>query len=114
MAVSTRVRRWFYFLLFLVSIVFSVITQDVLRIFGDRLSASVHWFDGWRGLVRLHLLVSAVLLPALWLVLLLLDGPGPLIQNRDYANGILMGNLRILLIIALALTGYVSRQLGDP
>src|SRR5258707_4210089 len=48
---------WFYFLLFVLSILFSVIAQqDILRIFGHRLSGAVHWFEGWTGLLRIYLL----------------------------------------------------------
>ena len=103
---------WFYFLLFVVCILFAVVAQeDILRIFGRRLSSPVRWFDGWTGLLRMYLLVCAVILPVVWLVLFL-DASYPLVHKTAYANGLFMGELKTLLIVALGLTGYIRRHLA--
>jgi hypothetical protein len=103
---------WFYFLLFVVSIVFSVIAQqDIVRIFGHGLSGPVLWFEGWTGLLRMYSLVCAVILPVVWFVLFL-DASSPLVHKTAYANGLFMGELKTLLIIALGVTGYIRRHLA--
>jgi hypothetical protein len=93
--------------------VFSVIAQqDILRVFGYRLSRAVHWFYGWQGMLRLYLLVCAIILPTVWFALFFGGGGGRLIHKRAYANDIFVGNLEILLIVALGLTGYIRRHLA--
>jgi hypothetical protein len=104
---------WFYVVVFIVSMVFSVIAQqDILRVFGCRLSGAIQWFYGWKGMLRLYLLVCAIILPTVWLALFCGGGSGSLIHKRAYANGIFVGNLETLLIIALGLTGYIRRHLA--
>lgn len=110
---SLLANPWFYVVVFIVSMIFSVIAQqDILLIFGYRLSGAIHWFYGWQGMLCLYLLVCAIIFPTVWLALFFGGGGSHLIHKRAYANGVFVGNLEILFIIALALTGYIRRHLA--
>ena len=103
---------WFYLIVFIVSLVFAVIASgDSLRVFGHRLGEPVHWFDGWKGLLYLYLLVCAIMLAVVWLAWFFGEA-GDFAQKKAYADNLFMANVKILLIIALAVTGRMRRHLA--